>query len=110
MGMISKVLEEIMKDNSTEISSKTSLLTYYERYMLAVGIFGQFLFYAQGIKIFLTRSASDVSIFGFLLGFISVSSWLVYGILIKNRVLVLSNIFAVVGALFVIIGILIYGN
>jgi len=74
-----------------------------------MGVLGQFLFYAQGIKIFSTRSATDVSIIGFLLGLIAVSSWLLYGILIKNRVLIIANAFAVVGALFVVIGILIHG-
>ena len=84
-------------------------LIFYEKYMLAMGVLGQFLFYAQGIKIFSTRSATDVSIIGFLLGLIAVSSWLLYGILIKNRVLIIANAFAVVGALFVVIGILIHG-
>lgn len=90
-------------------SSKTKHLIYYERYMMTVGILGQLLFYTQGLKIFITKSAADVSIIGFMLGLISVSSWLIYGVLIKNKVLVLSNVFAVIGALFVIIGILAHG-
>lgn len=99
-----------MNDQSTEIQTKSKLLTYYERYMLVVGILGQLLFYTQGIKIFLTQSAKDVSIIGFLCGLVSVSSWLIYGLLIKNKVLVLSNVVAVVGALLVIVGILFYGK
>ncbi len=77
--------------------------------MMTVGILGQLLFYTQGAKIFITKSASDVSIFGFLFGLIAVTSWLIYGVLIKNKVLINSNIVAVVGALFVIVGVLIYG-
>jgi MtN3 and saliva related transmembrane protein len=100
----------IMENNSLEVQSKTRLLFYYEKYMLAMGILGQLLFYTQGVKIFVTKSANDVSITGFLLGLVSVSSWLIYGILIKNKVLILSNIFAVVGALFVIAGIYIYAQ
>ena len=99
-----------MENTTAEAPSKTRLLTYYERYMLVVGVLGQLLFYIQGIKIFMTKSADDVSIVGFLLGLISVSSWLMYGVLIKNKVLVLANIFAVVGALFVIAGILVYST
>lgn len=99
-----------MKDKTIEVSSKIRLFTYYERYMLWIGILGQLLFFTQGTKIFLTQSANDVSLIGFLLGLISVSSWLIYGILIKNRALILANVFAVVGALFVIIGILLYRN
>ncbi|MGC1879520.1 MAG: SemiSWEET family transporter [Rhabdochlamydiaceae bacterium] len=99
-----------MEDASISVSSKTKLLVYYERYMLVIGILGQLLFYTQGIKIFLTKSANDVSTIGFSLGLISVSSWLVYGILIKNRAIIISNIFAFIGALLVIIGIIIHGN
>ncbi len=99
-----------MEDNSLQNLSKVGFLTYYEKYMVVIGIFGQLMFYIQGAKIFVTQSANDVSILGFLLGLITVSSWLVYGILIKNRILVISNIFAVIGALFVIIGALLYSN
>lgn len=99
-----------IRDKIAEDSPKNKILFYYERYMLIVGVLGQLLFYVQGAKIFLTRSASDVSIIGFSLGLISVSSWLIYGMLIKNRVLIVANAFAVIGALFVIIGIFIYGE
>ncbi len=98
-----------MKNTNVETSSKTISLRYYEKYMMVVGVLGQLLFYVQAIKIFTTRSAGDVSIIGFLLGFISVSSWLVYGILIKNKVLIIANAVAVIGALLVIVGILIHG-
>ena len=57
-----------MSDSPNNGTSKTKLFTYYERYMLIVGTGGQLLFYMQGIKIFLTQSANDVSMFGFLLG------------------------------------------
>lgn len=96
--------------SKTDHSPKSRLLNYYEKYMLVVGTLGQLLFYMQGIKIFLTQSAHDVSMVGFLLGLISVSSWLIYGILLKNKVLIISNAFAVVGALLVIAGILIHGT
>ncbi len=87
---------------------KTKLLYFYEKYMLAMGLIGQLLFYTQAFKIFHNHSAHDVSVYGFLLGLVSVASWLIYGILIKNRVLLLSNIFAFIGALLVILGIWIY--
>ncbi len=99
-----------MDENSIEVQSKSKILIHYERYMLVVGVLGQLLFYSQGIKIFLTKSAGDVSILGFLFGLVSVSSWLIYGILLKNKVLVVSNVVAVIGALLVVIGVLIYGN
>src|SRR5690242_11463591 len=98
-----------MEDNSIQVASKKKLMAYYEKYMFAVGIFGQLVFYSQGVKIFLTKSATDVSIVGFSTGLISVSSWLIYGILKKDKVVIFANILAVLGALFVIIGIIMHG-
>ena len=86
----------------------TLVLKHYEKYMFLVGVLGQILFYAQGFKIFSTQSAEDVSLLGFSLGLLSVTSWLIYGIILKNRVLVISNMFAVLGALYVVAGIILY--
>jgi MtN3 and saliva related transmembrane protein len=99
-----------MDNNSIESSSKSKFFLYYEKYMMACGVLGQLLFYSQGVKIFMTKSANDVSILGFLFALISVTSWLIYGVLLKNKVLVIANAFAVVGAMFVIAGILLYGT
>ena len=98
-----------MSKSSLEALRKSKFFPYFEKYMMAMGVVGQLLFYVQGVKIFINKSAADVSLFGFMLGLISVSSWLIYGLLIKNKVLVLANAFAVVGALLVIVGILIHG-
>jgi MtN3 and saliva related transmembrane protein len=97
-----------MEENSIEIVSKPRSLVLFEKYMLVMGIVGQMIYYMQGLEIFLNRSAQDVSIIGFSMGLIAVLSWLTYGVLIKNRVLVIANIFGVIGALFVLAGILIY--
>lgn len=77
--------------------------------MTFVGIAGQLLFFAQAYKIFTLHSAQDVSGIGFTVGLISVISWLVYGIIIRSFPLIIANIFAVIGAMFVMIGIVLYG-
>ncbi len=82
---------------------------YFSYYMTFVGIAGQLLFFAQAYKIFTSHSAHDVSGIGFAVGLISVISWLVYGVIIKSFPLIIANIFAVIGALFVMIGIMCYG-
>lgn len=97
-----------MEENSALNVSKPKFLAYYEKYMLAVGVLGQLMFFIQGIKIFTSQSAKDVSIVGFTIGLVSVASWMVYGLLIKNRVVLFANVIAVIGALFVVTGILIY--
>lgn len=98
-----------MKEQLKELILKSKLQIYYEKYMFVIGVLGQGVFFFQGIKIFLNRSAKDVSMVGFLLGLISVSSWLLYGIMLKDRPLIVANITAVIGALLVVMGILIYG-
>ncbi len=98
-----------MSNISLEAIRKSKVFHYFEKYMMAMGVIGQLLYYVQGVKIFINKSATDVSLLGFMLGLISVSSWLIYGLLIKNKVLVIANIFAVLGALLVILGILIHG-
>lgn len=81
---------------------------YYEKYMYIVGILGQMVFYAQAYTIFYNKSAVDVSLLGFFTGFVSVASWLIYGIVIHNSVLIAANIIATIGALLVLIGIFVY--
>ncbi len=80
----------------------------YEGYMYVIGILGQLVFYLQAFKIFMDQSAKDVSLAAFLFGLLSVTSWLIYGLIIKNKVLVLANVIASIGALAVVIGILKY--
>ncbi len=77
--------------------------------MIFIGIAGQSMFFIQGIKIFYTKSAGDVSLVGFLMGLIAVSSWLGYGVMIKDKVLIIANIFAVIGAFLVLSGIFLHG-
>jgi MtN3 and saliva related transmembrane protein len=103
-------MKSVNEANGSLSSFKKKILPYFEKYMLLMGVLGQLLFYAQGLKIFMDRSAKDVSLLGFSIGLFSTSSWLLYGILIKNRVLITANIAAVLGALFVIAGIFIYGS
>lgn len=76
---------------------------FYDTYMLCVGSIGQLLFYLQALKIYQTGSAHDISMTGFLIAFFSLSSWLFYGILLKNRVLIFVNIGGCLGAGMVII-------
>lgn len=76
---------------------------FYEKYMIVMGTLGQLLFYLQAAKIFHTRSAYDISLSGFTIAFFSLLSWLIYGIIIDNKVLVIVNISGCLGAGLVIL-------
>ncbi len=82
---------------------------WYSRYMIFIGTFGQFVFYSQFYTIIQNKSAQDVSLFGFTCGFVSVASWLIYGLLLHDKPLIIANLVATIGALLVIIAILMYG-
>lgn len=81
---------------------------WYERYMIFIGVFGQGVFYSQFYTILQNKSAQDVSLFGFTCGFISVFSWLVYGLMLRDKPLIIANTIATLGALLVLMAILIY--
>lgn len=80
----------------------------YEKYMFIIGGCGSLIFYLQALKIFNEESTVAVSLPAFIVGLISVSSWMIYGILIKNRVVFISNVLATIGALLVVIGFIMY--
>lgn len=83
-------------------------MKFYEKYMSFMGPIGNLMFFIQAYKIFRTQSAVSISILAFSLSGISLSSWLIYGFLMRNRPLILANIVGVVGALLVLVGTLVY--
>lgn len=86
----------------------TSFKELYKKYMILVGVLGQFVFYGQFYQIIINESAKDVSLSGFISGLVSVSSWLIYGIMQKDKPLIIANTVATVGALLTVLAILIY--
>lgn len=77
-------------------------------YMAIVGPLGNLMYYIQGYEIFHTRSAGAVSLAAFIISMLGLSSWLVYGIYLKDTPLIFANAVGIVGALLVISGILLY--
>ncbi|AWN81862.1 SemiSWEET family transporter [Candidatus Cardinium hertigii] len=82
---------------------------FYKNYMMVMGPLANLMFYLQAYKIFTTKQATGVAFFAFVWSFIGLSSWLVYGIVLKSKVLIWSNIAGVIGTLLVLVGILLYG-
>ena len=80
----------------------------YESYMVFMGSASSLVFYLQAHKIYMAKSAMDVSLVAFLFGLISVISWLIYGVVLKNRALIVSNVLAVIGASLAVICIVVY--
>ena len=85
---------------------KDRILKFYEKYMVLMGIGGHFIFILQTYKIILNKSASDVSLEGFLMAFLSIISWLFYGALKKDKVLIIVNLFGLLASSICIIAII----
>ena len=81
---------------------------WYKKYMIFIGIFGQCIFFAQFCTIILNKSAENVSLFGFICGFASSLSWLIYGSMLRDLPLIVTNTVATIGAILTIIAIFIY--
>lgn len=88
-------------------SRQTKTIAIIEKMMMIVGIIGQTLFYFQAYKIYTTASAKDISVLGFSFALFSLACWLLYGLVIKNKVLIIVNTFAVIGATLTLIAIFI---
>jgi MtN3 and saliva related transmembrane protein len=88
--------------------NKSRLIYIYSIYILIIGTIGQFAPYLQAYKTFTTERAGDLSIPAYVVAFISLTSWLVYGALIKDYPLIISNIVGFIGTIIVIVGMIIY--
>lgn len=84
---------------------RQKLINISEKLMTIIGVCGQTLFYFQAYKIYAGGSAQDVSVPGFCFAFFSLISWLFYGLLIKNKVLIIVNAFAAIGAFLTLLAI-----
>ena len=58
--------------------------------MNIIGSIANIMFYLQAYKNFISKSAQSVSGPGFLISVIGISSWLLYGISLKNKPLILA--------------------
>lgn len=76
--------------------------------MNVIGPVGNIMFFLQAYKIFSTHDAVSISLPGFTLSFVGLTSWLLYGFFIKNKALIIANLVGVVGALLVLSGTLLY--
>lgn len=77
-------------------------------YITTVGLIGQAPSYIQAYKIFVTKSAKDLSLLGCSISLFSVLSWLIYGIIIKDTPLIICNILGLLGLAIVLAAILNY--
>lgn len=64
----------------------------YSRFMLFITFFGQMPIVFQIFRTLRRQSAGDISLLGLMVGAMCLLSWLIYSLLIKDKLLILSNI------------------
>jgi MtN3 and saliva related transmembrane protein len=82
----------------------------YGIYMTFIGICSQVFFYLQAYKIFKHHSAENLSFYAFLIALVCSLHWLLYGMVIRDKPIFVSNMLGCVGISLNIIGMLIYSH
>lgn len=79
---------------------KEKILGFYGNYMVLIGCMGHLIFILQAYKVILNKNAENVSVEGIFIAFLSILSWLFYGIIKEDTILIKVNIFGFVSSLF----------
>ena len=77
-------------------------------YMSWVFNLGQSMHYIQAWKIFATKSAEDISLIAYIICLILLIHWLIYGIVTKDKVIIIAETLGIIGAILVISGTIFY--
>ena len=70
---------------------------------------GQSMHYIQAYKIFYNKSAEDISMIAYIICLILLIHWLIYGIIEKDKIIIIAESFGVIGVLIILIGTIHYG-
>jgi MtN3 and saliva related transmembrane protein len=87
------------------MQNRNYVLSIYMSWILSLG---QSMHYVQAWKIFTTKSSEDISLMAYIICFILVTHWLIYGFIIKDKVIIIAETLGVIGVSLVIYGTLLY--
>ena len=83
--------------------------SFIDRLIYVVAIVGPIITIPQVLKIWLEQSAAGVSLVSWSFYLIGSLIWLSYGIMHKEKPIILSNCLWLIANIFIVLGILIYG-
>lgn len=81
---------------------------WYDRYMMLIAVFGSIFVYLQASVIIQNKSSENVSMPSYILFLIVSLSWMVYGILWTDWIVVISGMIASIGAIVALVATLSY--
>ena len=76
---------------------------YYDKYMILIALFGSIFIYLQAITIISNKSSENVSIPSYILFLIVSLSWLVYGVLWSDSLVVVSGLISTIGSIIALV-------
>lgn len=90
--------------------SRNKQIRLLDKVIYLVGVLGPVMTLPQIIKIFVLQNASGVSFITYFFLTIFSGVWLAYGIVHKEKPIIISNILWIVSELLIVIGTILYGH
>ncbi len=81
---------------------------FFKTYMAWVVNLGQSMHYIQAYKIYTNRSSENISLTAYIIGLILLLHWLIYGIIIKDKVIISAETLGIIGVSLILLGTQIY--
>lgn len=97
-----------LKDGSTELVLNNKFRNFINSFIYLVGFFSVMILIPQLLQILISKDAKGVSLITWAGFFISSSFWLFYGLIHKEKPIILTNSFALIIDALVIVSILFY--
>ncbi len=81
---------------------------WFKRFMFVPGVGGNFVPLIQAMRVFAEHDSKAQSLEGWLVALFCLCCWLMYGVVLKDKVLIIANIVGVINVIILIIGIMMY--
>jgi len=109
-GMHHLNIRKRIHEKHEEFPSPVKKIRYLDRIIYIVGILGPVMSLPQILKIFLLKNADGVSFLTYSTLTVFSCVWLWYGMVHKEKPIIVTNILWIISEIVIVVGVLIYGN
>ncbi|MBT5022229.1 hypothetical protein HOK51_01350 [Candidatus Woesearchaeota archaeon] len=96
--------------NHEKYPHPNKLKNFMDKAVYATGIIGPIMTFPQLVKIWIHQNASGISVISWITYLLTAVVWLIYGIIHKEKPIILTYSIWIILDMFIVIGILIYGG